>query len=166
MGRQEGVEAGRKHCRAAHGLFGYKWYHRGRGWESATREEKEGKKPCAHGSHPLISFSKCSHMSPYVTFSIDNSDIQIFFQEIVFISMEIKALNFISFASLSTTPRACWSRRNRRRSPRWDSSPCPSCPGHSVSPCIPGLRGSSSALLSVGIWGSRCSELEVSIGFT
>ena len=68
MGRQEEVEAGRKQHGGARGLSGYKWRHRGRGRVSSTREEKEGKAPCAHGSHPLIFFSKCSHMSPYVTF--------------------------------------------------------------------------------------------------
>ena len=166
MGRQKAAEAGRKHRRAAHGLFGYKWYHRGRGWDSATREEKEGKTHVLMDPIPWSPFPNvhtCLRMSHWVLWQFRYSD---FFKKLFLSVWKLKLWNFISFASLSTTPRACWSRRNRRRSSRWDSSPCRSCPGHSVSPCIPGLPGSSSAFLFVGIWGSRCSELDVSIGFT
>ena len=131
-------------------------------------KRRKGKHHVLMGPIPWSSFPNvhtCLRMS-----HSDIKTIQIlrFFQVIIFISMEIKALNlfFCLFASLSTTLRACWSRRDRRRSSGWDSSPCPSHPGLSLSPRIPGLPCSSSAVLPVGFWGPRRSELEVSIDVT
>lgn len=101
----------------------------------------------------------------------------------------IKNLNLYLSVSFESNPESHWPGRHRGSTSSawrmlfWDGSLCtaswpapPSCyrmpvwsvfspiPGHKVFPSNPGLPGSCSAVLSVGILEPKCSELEVSAG--